>query len=327
MMVWKFKMVPWGRLLYVCFHRPFGHAKRIVRQGVLRTARARRGRAELTRSVESFLAAPEAMVPSGPSLGVPVVYLAGRTTLDLLVTSLASLYGVVTPTRVSVISDGTLSPAVRAQIEKRFPRLRCVLPEQIEQSIEETLPRNAFPGLRSLRDTFILARKLVDVQFAEPSWYVFVDADTVFLKCPDEIIEWAADPRTPRYLVDQNEAYGVKPSELWEVAERSTPAPVNSGLFLFNGAEVDWSFVERLISTLNLVERRTHHTEQAIFAALFARTGATPLSASDYISSPTHVQSDGQVGVFHHYVAPRRYAFYAGVWERYLASECGRTGA
>jgi hypothetical protein len=310
-----------GRLAYLYYYRPRGFSERVLRQGVLRTLRARQGRQDVKVETQRFLKAESSVEGRGPQLEVPAVYVTGRTTVDLLVVSVSSLYAVATPSRVTVVSDGTLTNESCRDLERKFPGLRCVQPSALERAIESTLPRDRFPALRGLRDTFVLARKLIDVHFAEPNWFVFVDADTVFWKCPNEILEWGRNPSESWFLADTKEVYGVRPEELWRLAGKAAAGPVNSGLFGIDGGAVDWEFMESVARDLNLVEKRTHHTEQAIYAAVFAKLGARMLPSDTYIVSPTHEQADRQAGTFHHYVADCRYLFYAGNWRRFLTQE------
>lgn len=317
-----------GQLSYQLYYRQVGHLKILQQRGLVDATLAYQGQKQLNKLVQQALAQPRSPKrPIDTNPDAPVfVYLGGDGNVSLLFVSLCSLYlqWLGTPPVVLLISDGRLSESVGTALTTYFPTLKPIYNKQLSENLDVHFPRDRFPHLRSLRDSFLLARKLLDVYTITSNWAVFVDADTAFLNSPRAIAQWVQAPNQAFYLLDRTNSYSYPLEVMAQVAGLQVPEHVNTGLLALKGDLIDWNRLEQWYAKLSQEFALNHFVEQSLTAMIFATINAAALPSARYVCEPTKQQVVELEGEFHHYVWPCRHLFYGRVWQditkRYLAS-------
>ena len=293
----------------------------LIRQGPVDTFRAYRGRRQLQRWVNHQLQTPAlAYVPTPTSVSLPhlcVAYLAGDSQRDLLVASLISLHRHWPQLpAIRLLSDGALSAPLVESLERSFPTLLVIRDEDQREQVEQCFPRHQFPVLRAVRDQYLHLRKMLDLCTLSAEWILLLDADTLFLAEPRDLLARLGAKSKALYLQDRyDNAYGYPMEALQDLIPTPLLQRINAGLLALPISAIDWQQVEHWLALLSSAHGLNYFVEQALWALILSSIGAAPLAHADYICEPTRLQIRSGTGVFHHYVWPCRYLFYGYGWQ------------
>lgn len=310
-----------GKLAYNLYFRPTASFRS---QGIIDATLAKIGKQELNFRIQKYLntSSIELKHQEIDRYKPAITYLGGDRNVDLIYISLCSLYmNWSSPPPVFILSDGMLSKKIGSSLANIFPGVTPVYKEEIQETLDDMFPRHRFPNLRSLRDNFILIRKLLDVYSICKNWTLFIDADTVFLKTPSFLQKWFDNPEYPLYLLDHKNSYSYDLELMNQVSGTPVPQKVNTGLFALNQQLIDWEKVEYWYKSLLGKSVHDHFREQSLIAIILGSINNTQsLPSSEYICHPSKSQAINKVGIFHHYVNPCRYLFYGYVWRDILSN-------
>ena len=96
---------------------------------------------------------------------------------------------------VFVHNDGSLQPGDKALIRRHLPGVRIIERTEADERFEREV---ADPFLSRVRGSYTSYLKLFDpTLFSERKRIIIVDTDTLFLRRPDAVIDWARNGGTP----------------------------------------------------------------------------------------------------------------------------------
>lgn len=308
-----------GRLAYRAFYRPMtklGLAD-LMRRGVVDSFLCWKGRRALHSWVNRSLSC-------GPSFGAcsvaqdsVIAILGGEKQRDLLFTCLCSVHqNWQNPPNIYLLSDGTMSVELARSLSAVFPGIVMLTDEQQEAALEARFPSQEFPTLRGLRSHYVHIRKMLDVCAQPFERILLLDADTIFHRHPEGLMPHLVRGSASCFLVDsQADSYGYPLEDLQELINSPLRTRINVGLISLEIADIDWRKVERAAERLLAKYGFNFFIEQALWALILSERDAVALPADDFVCSPSRVQSRLKTAVFHHYVWPSRYLFYAYGWQ------------
>lgn len=191
------------------------------------------------------------------------------------------------PCRVTVLSDGTLTPETIALLGRALPGLTCPEAAANRDAARAELVRMGLVRCSQWLDRFVLFQKLIDpFRLARSEKIVLLDSDTLHFRRPVELHDWLLDPAVPRFAMDaQPHALCINPEEFERMAGMR-PAPFfNSGYLSMLRTAVSFRRVEAYLQEGAFESQLTsgqfaHVAEQTIFAMELSRLGAAPLPAT-----------------------------------------------
>jgi hypothetical protein len=123
---------------------------------------------------------------------------------------LRSLAAVAAPVAPVIHDDGTLTRADEATIRAEAADARIVWRADADAAADEALRHH--PGVRSLRRHNLRISQLVDYHlFTGAPRMLGIDSDVVFLRRPDELLDWAAAPAATPPVVLYSPENGWQP--------------------------------------------------------------------------------------------------------------------
>ena len=255
--------------------------------------------------------------PSGRSLEVHV--LTGRTfwyQTAFCLWSLARASG--RKVRPVIHDDGSLTREQAQQLESIFPGTRVEWISEADAKLDRLLPESRYPSLRKRRRELPLIKKITDVHLGAKGWTLFMDADLLFFRRPDFLLNWWDNPSQPLTSVDAEYAYGYPIELLEELAGAKVRPLINTGLSGHRSDAIDWDKMEYWCRTL--IERAgTHYyQEQALVALHVAGRDCAVLPPVDYITLPVSPEAVDCQAVMHHYVAGSKPWYFRYNWRRVL---------
>jgi hypothetical protein len=215
--------------------------------------------------------------------------------------------------------DGTLKAEHARDLQRIFPVAKVEWAADIEAKLDRLLPESRFPTLRQRRRELPLIKKILDVHAGRTEWTLFMDADLLFFRRPDFLLEWWDNPRRPLTSVDVEYAYGY-PIELLEELARAPVRPlINTGISGHLSNAIDWDKMELWCRTL--IERAgTHYyQEQALIALQAAGQECEVLPPDDYVTLPREPEASHCEAVMHHYVSSSKPWYFRSNWRRVLS--------
>lgn len=212
--------------------------------------------------------------------------------------------------------DGSLSQALREQLQKQFPHSRVIGQEMINARMEEILPVQRFPVIRRIRSEYPHLKKLTDIHADEKGWNLVMDSDMLFFGRPAAMIEWLRKTDRPMVLKDKAQSYGYSLSKLDELAGARVPRMLNVGITGLNSAQIDWQQLESWLAQL-VGGKANYYLEQALIAMLMAGRTFDILDPCNYIVLPTKTEVIGRQGILHHYVAASKKEYFTLAWKTF----------
>lgn len=218
------------------------------------------------------------------------------------------------PLRPILYDDGTLqSPHIQA-IQRIFPHAKIVTIAEINDRLEQFLPTQQFPTLRSRRLEYPNLRKLTDIHMGSQGWKLVLDSDMLFFHTPTMLLEWLQSPQRPCHMVDVETAYGYSAKLMQDLAQFVIPEQINVGICGLNSDALDWHELEYWCKTLIEREGTHYYQEQALIAMLMARQSCTIVPAQSYIVMPDRTEVLHPKAILHHYVSASKTWYFRHAW-------------
>jgi hypothetical protein len=217
--------------------------------------------------------------------------------------------------------DGTLGPELSQRLQQLFPSAQFRPRAEMDELVQELLPKKRFPYLHDRRRNYPNILKLTDTHLGATGWRLVLDSDMLFFRAPDEVLAWLAAPDRPMHLIDIADSYGYSRGLLERVCGTSIPSKINVGLTGLRSDAIDWAEIEFWCRQLITAEGTSYYLEQALIAMLLARRPHLGVPAQEYIVCPAHEDCFPPRGVLHHYVAESKRWYFRHTWQA-----CGTTG-
>ncbi len=340
-----------GRFVYLAYHRPMGCLKRSIREGgPIEQWKTEKGRREmeaaawrlpsirlkdeetkrLDREARGQTSEPGGQISE--SMGhasdmrhpvserpVKVQVLTGRrfwyqTAFCLYSFAVASGREV----RAVIHDDGSLDQRHADVLLRLFPGSRVETRDIIMARLDELLPAAKFPTLRARRLELPLIKKITDIHLGRMGWRVFFDADLLFFRRPDALLEWWDNPRVPLTSVDVAYAYGYSMELLKELAGRPVYDFINTGLLGLKSDSIDWDRMEYWCRTLIERAGTDYYQEQALVALQLAGLDRAVLPRQDYLVHPRGEEALACRAVMHHYVDLSKKDYFRNNWRHFV---------
>jgi hypothetical protein len=340
-----------GRFVYLAYHRPMGCLKRSIREGgPIEQWKTEKGRREmeaaawrlpsirlkdeetkrLDREARGQTSEPGGQISE--SMGhasdmrhpvserpVKVQVLTGRrfwyqTAFCLYSFAVASGREV----RAVIHDDGSLDQRHADVLLRLFPGSRVETRDIIMARLDELLPAAKFPTLRARRLELPLIKKITDIHLGRMGWRVFFDADLLFFRRPDALLEWWDNPRVPLTSVDVAYAYGYSMELLNELAGRPVYDFINTGLLGLKSDSIDWDRMEYWCRTLIERAGTDYYQEQALVALQLAGLDRAVLPRQDYLVHPRGEEALACRAVLHHYVDLSKKDYFRNNWRHFV---------
>lgn len=304
-----------GRLFYLLYHQPRGWVERCQKEGgpinQWITWRAKKQMASAANRL------PPISVP--PSDAPKIYFLTGHRYWHQTAFCFWSLCQHSNiPLKAVFIDDGSWNPSLTSHCERLFPGCEILNANDIEDRLDQELPPDRFPTLRSQRSSYIHLRKLTDVHAGGIGPRLVMDSDMLFFQCPDQLIRWLASPDKILHMSDTENAYGYPVDALSSLAGNIIPEKLNVGIFGIRSESIDWSFLEYCCSKLLATYGSSYYLEQALCAILAARQPAERLDPKDYRVMPTSEECLHPGAALYHYVNLSRIGYYRHAWRAAL---------
>jgi len=209
------------------------------------------------------------------------------------------------PRRITVVSDGSHTPAARALLARLDPVVRVV---DWDRVASPEVPR----AVRTWADrgdggaaTAMVRKLAVELSMPVGGPTVYADADVLFFPGAADLADLAhrgGDGR-PRYLPDCGAGYLDE-----RLADPADPAPVNAGFFALH-RPLDFSGALRRLARLGGPPR--FHTEQTVLHLALHDSGGVALDRRRYVLSVADMHRRGDAFaadgiVLRHYTTPVR---------------------
>jgi len=206
--------------------------------------------------------------------------------------------------------DGTLSTDHQQQLLQHFPQARIIRFHQAHDDMSKALADYPSAYRYRLTEYTWPAIKLLDfAHYSRGRAFMVLDADVLFFKRPDEIIQ-AIKQRNGFFMSDWQDAY-TWPLERWPAVLGTDGIPeVNVGLFyLPDGGMYDLNYVEQFLDAYYQRQPcpRALWLEQTVWTALFSTLGNVMQRLPDTYQISTKQQLTEQT-CSHHYVNDRHLA-------------------
>jgi hypothetical protein len=302
-----------GRLLYLLYYYPRAEMRRTVRAGgPWQQWLDWRGRCEMEKAA--------ALLPSLPEFAGPPLELHQLTGHRFAFQSAFCLwtFGHAAQRQLAPFfyDDGTLRPGDVATLHALFPQSRVISHAETACRVEAHLPIHHFPALRDRFAKYPLLQKLINPHLGLSGWKLVLDADLLFFRRPDFILDWLADPKLPLYLPDVADAYGYSPKLLEKLAGNSLPRRVNVGLCGLRSDLLDWEKLEWWCAHLLSAEGSHYFLEQALVALILAGRPCSVAPENDYVTLPSGNEILSPTAVMHHYVDDSKRGYFRAGWRK-----------
>lgn len=303
-----------GLAFYRVYHVPKQWMAQCRQKGLLNLVSERRAQQQMKRAV---LQLPPALPRPGQQYDVS--FLSGH---QFWYQTCFCFYSLLQQTSLNlrpvIYDDGSLTAHNIRSIQRLFPQTKFVLINDIEATLDRTLPTQRFPYLRSRRLTYPNLRKLTDIHTHAHGWTLTLDSDMLFFRPPIALLEWLRSPQNPCYMVDVETAYGYSPALMTELTGAQIPEQINVGICGLNSESIDWDELEWWCKTLIEQEGTHYYQEQAMTAMLMARQPCTVMPAAEYKIMPSLPEVVQPQAILHHYVAESKAGYFRHGWRHII---------
>lgn len=236
------------------------------------------------------------------------------------------------PFRLVIFQDGSLSPEEVASLQHHFPGVQIPSQDDLEPLVEQRLAPLAptVVKLWKTRKCFILRKSVDSWVSARQRFVLKIDPDVLFFQRPDELLNPEATLagryaafNAHRHRTHRDGMYCFDPIALNAQFGVDLPPEFNDGLGVVDTSIPDWAFVERIFTTLPLVDDLLFLTAQTIEAIFCLRHGFVRLSADRYHVEHEDIPVDDRT-VARHYLAKTRDRLYVEGIPRLLANATAR---
>lgn len=221
------------------------------------------------------------------------------------------------PIHFTFYDDGTLSEI--KNIKHQISNSTIIYITEIEQNLNQNLPKSKHPYLHKKRQEYKHIRKLTDVYTdSNPNWKLMLDSDMLFWKTPSQIINWLQNPEKPFYVLDCETAYGYPLPEMCKLCGSEIKEKINVGALGLCKNIVDFDKLEYWARQLEENLGTSYYLEQALSAMLIGDKISEIGNAEDYIVYPTEKQIIEKVGILHHYVDVSKKWYFKEAWKKII---------
>jgi len=219
-------------------------------------------------------------------------------------------------TRITPVlySDGSLSASYRDKIRRVVEWVEIHTQSDIEDRLDDVLPRDEYSLLREWRHIQPLTRKIVDLHAGKSGWKLLLDSDMLFFRRPGFLLDWLRNPEKPCYMVDVDTWYGYSPQLRYTLTSGPIPEAANIGVFGWKSQEVDFDRIQHWMKVLEKREGRLYNITQALCSLMFAGRDCAVAPPEDYIVSPSVDEGKSPSGILHHYVSESKRAYLQHGW-------------
>ena len=221
--------------------------------------------------------------------------------------------------RAVIHDDGSLDQEYADVLLQLFPGSLVETRDMIMARLDELLPTSRFPTLRSRRLELPLIKKITDIHVGRSGWRMVFDADLLFFRRPDVLLDWWDNPSVPLTSVDAAYAYGYSMELLNGIAGQAVYDFINTGLLGLKSDSIDWDRMEYWCRTLIERAGTDYYQEQALVALQLAGSDRVVLPQKDYLVYPRGEEALACRAVMHHYVDLSKRSYLRDNWRRFAA--------
>ena len=206
--------------------------------------------------------------------------LCGHANVDLYLVAIKSFLRFKPPVAVVLHDDGSLQEADKKLLQAHIVGIRIVSPDEAKQVLEPTL--QARPCCQQYRALVPIAAQVFDyVALAKRERIISLDADTIFLRRPDEIMQWLEQNLWGCLFNSESKVEGT--DEATSQGLRVTGL-LNGGLVCFHRRMIDFDLVERDLARLKPAGYHWTTVQLLLDSCLCSVDGYRfePLSRDDY---------------------------------------------
>lgn len=253
--------------------------------------------------------------------GLPVYFLTGKNYLYQTLYCIQSLVKVSSAKfQFILVDDGSFNNALISRANRQLPGAKVVTAAEIAVNLAKLLPETSYPYIHRKRLVYPHLKKLTDVHSMQTNnWKLVLDSDMLFLREPEELINWLETPIYPLHMVDCVEAYGYSKQLMEQLCGCTVTPLINVGAVGLNSKSINWDKLEEWIKVLEEQEGGSYYLEQALTAMLIGDSKATVLPASAYIVNPDGETLTAGKGILHHYVDLSKQYYFKTAWQKFLS--------
>jgi len=302
-----------GLGLHRLWQKPRDFYKNARRYGFVPLMAAHRGEARMRAAAWHLHPAPQ---PSGEPYEIHFLT-GGKFWYQSVFCALSMARHSPVPIRPVLYDDGSLAAADINAFRRVFPTTRIYTRPELEDRLDQYLPKSRYPSLRAQRLPYPHLRKITDVHAGQSGWKLVLDSDMLFLAEPRFLLDWLAAPTMPVQMRDVIPAYGYSASLMEQVARGPIPQQNNVGVCGLNSSTLDWDWLEHACRTLVDTEGLQYFLEQALGVLLVTGGPYAVCPPADYIVKPNERQVRERLGILQHYTADSKLAYFRYGWQSF----------
>lgn len=311
------KQLGLGVVLYRLFYTPKRFLQDCADEGVIALAQTRWGQWQMEQAVTQL----EPMSVSASATPLDIYFLTGaRFWYQTCFCMYSLMQQTSLPLRPVLHDDGTLRSCHIEVIRHIFPNVTIMPIADINDRLDQVLPAQQFPTLRSRRLDYLHLRKLTDIHSGSQGWKLVLDSDMLFFHPPTGLLEWLQSPQQPCHMVDTTTAYGYSAALMQELAQAPIPERINVGICGLNSSAIDWQELEYWCKTLIEREGTHYYQEQALIAMLMARQPCTVAPHQAYVVMPDCQEVLHPQATLHHYVSASKSWYFRHAWKHIVSN-------
>lgn len=311
------KQLGLGVAIYHLFHTPKRLLQQCANEGAISLAQTRWAQWQMRQAVAQL----EPIDVSASATPLEVYFLTGaRFWYQTCFCMYSLMQQTSLPLRPILYDDGTLQSRHIRAIQRIFPNAIIISIAEINDHLDQVLPAQQFPTLRSRRLEYPHLRKLTDIHSGSQGWKLVLDSDMLFFRPPTLLLEWLQSPQSPCHMIDVETAYGYSAELMQELAQVPIPERINVGICGLNSEAIDWHELEYWCKTLMEREGTHYYQEQALIAMLMARQFSTVAPHQTYVVMPEYQEILHPEAILHHYVSVSKSGYFRDAW-RHIVSD------
>lgn len=216
-----------------------------------------------------------------------------------------------------LIDDGSFDRSLLNRVNRQMPGAKVILSKEIEENLNQQLPKKDFPYLHHKRTIYPHIKKLTDIHTADNNPYKLVlDSDMLFWNEPTEMLNWLKNSNGCLYMLDTVESYGYDKKLMKDLCGFEIPDLMNVGCFGSNTTKIIWKNLEHWSEELEKAEGASYFLEQALSAMLIANEHKNILNKTEYIVNPNEGTIDLSKAKLHHYVDLSKQYYFNSAWKK-----------
>ncbi len=247
--------------------------------------------------------------PCQPNASTEIHLVTCRKDFTMAILAIKSLLRFVPNLAVVIHGDESLDEQSISVICRCIPGVRIITYDDAIQIQPEDFDiiglRNQVAGLFCLDSSYkrqkkAWALKIFDFHlFSNSQQIIVLDSDTIFLKRPDEIIEWIENPDAPAfYAIPENQNLKIPESIYSKVFPRARIIhSFNGGLLGFNKKDISLDDLITLTQTLINHPEVSIYGDECVWRFAYSHISSTPLPFNSYplFESKKHYQQMSHV--------------------------------